>query len=351
MAPRLERLHAILKRKHLNGILVSRQPNITYLTGFLSSDSYLLITPKQIFFITDSRYYQQARSQLEGVDIRLNGRSVFNTIVNLAKDSKIKRLGFEVRGMDFAQYNQIKKLLGSIHLIATQGLIEQLRNIKQPEEIAKINKAVSITVQALRYAQRIVRPGLAEIEVAGELARFIRYRGARTTSFEIIVASGKNSAFPHHLTSRRKLKTGECVFIDIGVDYQGYKSDLTRTFFLGRIPSKISKIYKIVRQAQAQAINRIKPGVKCCEIDRSARQYIVKHGYGGFFTHNLGHGIGLEIHEQPYLSTDNKAVIRPQMIFTVEPAIYLPGEFGVRIEDDVAVTKNGCEVLSGALNK
>ncbi len=348
---RLERLHTILQKNHLDGILVSSQPNITYLTGFLSSDSYLLVTPKQNFFITDSRFYQQARAWLNGLSIKLAGRSVFNTIARLAKKCKIKHLGFEAKNLDVAQYHKIKSLLRPLHFISTHGLIEELRKIKEPEELTKIKNAVTISAHALRYAQRIIRPGFSEIEIAAELERFIRYKGARTTSFETIVASGENSALPHHLTSKRRLKRCECLFIDIGVDYQGYKSDLTRTFFLGKIPSKISKIYRIVHQAQVQAINMIKPGVKICEIDRCARQYIAKHGYGGFFAHNLGHGIGLEIHEAPFISTDNKTTTEAGMVFTVEPAIYLPGKFGVRIEDNIAVTENGCEVLSGDLDK
>ena len=368
MTHRLERLHIILQKNHLDGFLVSHQPNITYLSGCLSSDSYLLLTPKQNFFITDSRYYQQARAFFnrarkkhlggqrcsKGVgafSIRLSGRSVFNTIAKLARELKIKRLGFEARNLDVAQYQEIKKQLRPIHFISTHALIEELRKIKEPEELAKIKKAVSIAAQALRYARRIMRSGLGEIEIAAELERFIRYKGARATSFATIVASGENSAFCHHLTSRRKLKKSDCLFIDIGVDYQGYKSDLTRAFFLGKIPAKIRRVYEIVYQAQVRAINRIKPGVKICEIDRCARQYIAKQGYGGFFAHNLGHGIGLEVHELPFISTNNKATIEAGMVFTVEPAIYLPGKFGVRIEDNIVVTENGCEVLSGNLDK
>jgi Xaa-Pro aminopeptidase len=352
MTPRLERLYILLQKNHLDGVLVSHQPNITYLTGFLSSDSYLLVTPKQNFFITDSRFYQQAQVSLRrGFNIRLSGESVFNTIAKLAKKRKIKRLGFEARNLDFAQYNRIKKLLYPINFIPTQLLIEELRKIKEPEELTKIKKAVGISAQALRYARGIIRSGFSEIEIAAELERFIRYKGAGTTSFETIVASGENSCFPHHITSKRRLKECDYLFIDIGVDYQGYKSNLTRPFFLGKIPSKINKIYEVVHQAQIRAINKIKPGVKICEIDRCARQYIAKHGYGGFFTHNLGHGIGLEVHEEPYISANNKATIEPGMAFTVEPAIYLPGKFGLRLEDDIVVTRKGCEVLSGNLNK
>ena len=352
MIPRLKRLHIILQNSQLDGVLISHQPNIAYLTEAPSFDSYLLISHKQNFYITDARYYQQAHSRIKGFSIKLGGKSVFSTIAKLALEAKIKRLGFEARYLDVAQHRQIKKFLGSIEFISTQELLEELRKIKQPEELEKIKKAVRITIQALAYARKIIRPGLKEIEIAAQLEHFIRYKGGvRTTSFETIVASGKNSSFPHHLSSGRRLKQSEILFIDMGVDYQGYKSDLTRTFFLGKIPSAIRKIYNIVRQAQAQAIKGIKPGIKASDIDRRARQYIAKHGYGGFFAHNLGHGIGLEVHEEPYLSTRNKTIIEPGMVFTIEPGIYLPNKFGVRIEDDVIVTKNGCEVLSAGLDK
>ncbi len=351
MNSRITRLHTILKKNRLDGIVVSHQSNIAYLTEFPSSDSYLLITSDKSYFITDSRYYEQARLALKGIDIILGGKSVFKTIADLVLSSKIKCLGFEARNLDFAQYQQIKKFSRPTRLVPTHGLIEELRKIKDSSELTKIKKAVNIAAGALRYAKRIIRPGLREIEIAANLERFIRYKGARTTSFETIVASGKNSGFPHHLTSNKKLKEGELVFIDIGVECQGYKSDLTRVFFLGKIPSKIRQIYEIVRQAQALAIDSIRPGIKICEIDRIARQYIAKYGYGGFFGHNLGHGIGLEVHEQPYISPSNEAITEAGMIFTVEPAIYLPGKFGIRIEDDVAVTEQGREVLSANLNK
>jgi len=315
MNPRLQRLHTILQKSHCEGLLVSHQPNINYLTGFPSSDSYLLLTKKQNFFITDSRYYQEASKfftlkgnskAVKNLEVELYSNSVFNTIAQLVLRGKVKRLGFEARNLEVAQYRRIKKLLGKTRFVSTQEMIEQIRQVKEPSEITKIKKAVNIARQALKYAKGIIRPGISEREIAAELEGFIRSKGARKTSFETIVASGRNSAFPHYLTGKRRLKQRDCLFIDFGVDYQGYKSDLTRTFFLGKIPSKISKIYQIVRQAQVQAINKIKPGVRIGEIDRSARQYIAKHGYGGFFAHNLGHGIGLEVHEEPDISAAEK---------------------------------------------
>ncbi|MFC1658338.1 M24 family metallopeptidase [Candidatus Omnitrophota bacterium] len=359
------KIRIILEKSRLQGLLLSHQPNISYLTGFPSSDSFLLLTARKSFFITDSRYYQQAclffrplakkpaqRKRLTEIfKVKLSKESVFDCIAKLAGSAGIRRLGFEERHLEVAAYRRFKRLLGKVKFIPTKGLVEGLRVIKEPAELVKIKRAVEIAAQALRYIRRFIRPGIREIEIAAELERFIRYQGAGAASFETIVASGKNTAFPHHLTGKRRLEKRDCLFIDIGVDYQGYKSDLTRTLFLGKIPSQLSRIYEIVRKAQLQAIERIKPGARIEEIDRTARQYIAKCGYGGFFAHNLGHGIGLEVHEQPAISSTEKGLLQAGMVFTVEPAVYLPGKFGVRIEDDILVTQRGYEVLSHGLDK
>ncbi len=204
---------------------------------------------------------------------------------------------------------------------------------------------------ALAYIKQFLVPGVKEVEIVAELERFIRYQGARASAFDIIVASGPNSSYPHHLSGERKFKDNEPVLIDLGVDYQGYKSDLTRVFFLGKINVLARKVYDIVLKAQELAIRRIRPGAEMAEIDRVARAYIAKKGYAKNFTHNLGHGFGLEVHEDPRISGNEASAVKPQMTFTVEPGIYLPGKFGIRIEDMILVTSKGCEVLSGSINK
>ena len=206
-------------------------------------------------------------------------------------------------------------------------------------------------MDALRYIREFLSCGRSELEIAAELERFIRYHGAQSASFDIIVASGINSSYPHHLTSPKKLKSGESLVIDMGVNYRGYKSDLTRVFFLGKITLLVRRIYDIVRNAQQKAIARIKPGSSIREVDEAARSYIAQKGYGRYFGHNLGHGIGLEVHEAPKISSRQEGRLKEGMVFTIEPGIYLPGKFGIRIEDLVLVTKKGCEVLSGSLDK
>jgi len=238
-----------------------------------------------------------------------------------------------------------------VRLIPQSGIIEAFRQFKDAGEIEKIRQATQITIKAYSYIQNFLKPGIKEIEVAAEIERFIRIEGATCASFDIIVASGPNSAKPHHQTSERKLKAAEAVLIDMGVEYQAYKSDLTRVFFIGKINTLIKRIYEIVRASGAAAIETIKPGVAISSIDKAARQFISKKGCGRYFIHSLGHGVGLEVHEAPFISDKVEQVLMPGQVFTIEPGIYLPGKFGIRIEDTVLITKKGCEVLSGSLNK
>jgi Xaa-Pro aminopeptidase len=312
-----------------------------------------LVCAKENIYFTDSRYLEEAKKQLKGAAIvkKVNG-SVFKLIADSCLALGLKRIAFEGRYLAFAEYEKIKQgLKAKADLISTHSLVEDCRQIKETGELKHIEKAVRITIQALKMARRFIRPGRKEIEIAGELERFIRYHGAAGSAFEIIVASGPNSAFPHHTPGRRKLRLNEPVLIDIGVDYNGYKSDLTRVFFLGKINVLARKIYKIVLQAQELAIEKIRPGRKLSEIDAASRQFITREGFGEFFGHNLGHGIGLDVHEEPHLGPKEDNTLKPGMVVTVEPAIYLPGKFGIRLEDTVLVTKKGAKVLSGALHK
>jgi len=311
-----------------------------------------LISERKNVYFTDSRYTAQARKELKGCAVEPVSGSVFRKIAEVCRDLKLKCLGFEERHLPYAEYRQIRKELeGSIGLAPTCGMVEELRQIKTTQEIAKIRKACSIAMRAFEFIREYIRPGVKEIEVAAELERFIRYHGARSAAFDIIVASGPNSSFPHHNTSERRIKDNEPVFLDLGVDYQGYKSDLTRVILLGKINTLVGNIYRIVLEAQKKAIFGIRPGVPISRIDSLARDHIGKKGYGGYFGHGLGHGLGLEIHEAPHIGGKQVNRLQTGMVFTVEPAIYIPGKFGIRIEDMVLVTRKGSEVLSGSLNK
>jgi len=350
---RIKNIYSKLKAGKLNAILISSPANISYLTGYPSRDSYFLISKKCNIYFTDSRYTQEAKKNLKHLSrIVTIDHAAFRTIAASCRHLLLKRIGFEERNTSYAEFSHISKELKShAKLLPVHGFVESAREIKTPDEIAKIKTATQITVKALKYIAGLIKPGIREIEIAAELERFIRYNGGHGSAFNIIVASGPNSSYPHHITSRRIIRNREPVLIDLGTDYHGYKSDLTRVFFLGRINVLARRIYDIILKANNLAISAVKPGVPIKDIDAIARGYIAKYGYAEFFGHGLGHGIGLTVHEAPNISAKVNTCLQPGMVFTIEPAIYLPGKFGIRIEDTVLVNKKGREVLSGSLDK
>ncbi len=342
-----------LRANGLDGLIVSSLTDISYLTKTLNPDAYLLASLKGLIYFTDSRYTEEAKIKLKGIaNLKSINGFVFKSIAGACLDLGLKKVGFQERHLPYAEYKKIKEYLkAKAYLIPTYGILEGMRMIKGPQELAKIRKALKITALAMEFIKDFIRPGVRELEIAAEWERFIRYQGAAGSAFDLIVASGANSAFPHHTPTSRKITDNDTVLIDAGVDYLGYKSDLTRVFFLGKINSLARRIYALVLKAQAMAIKKIKPGEKASIIDAASRRYIVSKGYGNCFVHSLGHGVGLDIHEGPNISGKSEEILREGMVFTVEPAVYFPGEFGIRVEDMVLVTKNGCEVLSGLINK
>jgi len=348
----LKKIYLELEKLKLDCLLVSSAANISYLTQTRSRDAYLIVSKSKNIYITDFRYIEETKKNLTGFCIKKIESSVFKTIADTCKGMQFYRVGFEDRYLAFAEYTKIKEEMDyCVELIPTHNIVEDLRQLKTQEELEKIKFAAIIAIQAFNFIKDSISPGKKEVEIAADLERFMRYNGAYSSSFDIIVASGPNSSFPHHVTSERKIRNNEPVLIDLGVDYLGYKSDLTRVFFLGKISSSCKRIYNIVLQAQKRAIKAIKPAVNINKIDAAARQFIASQGFGGFFGHNLGHGIGLEVHEAPHVSSKETNKLLPGMVFTVEPAIYLPGKFGIRIEDMCLITKKGVEVISGSLNK
>jgi Xaa-Pro aminopeptidase len=350
MNTRVKQLQKGLAKRSVDGILVTDPYNISYLADYKCRDAYLVITAKDAVYITDGRYTQEMQKNLSGFTVKDVKPSFSQVLADLCRDRKIGRLGFEEQNVTFSMYTRLRKAI-SAEMVPLSGTVEALRLVKTPDEIGKIRVATQIAMQAYHYIRDFLKPGVKEIEIAGEIERFIRFEGATCASFDIIVASGPNAALPHYQTAERKLKAAEAVMIDMGVEYRGYKSDLTRVFFLGKMNTLITKVYTIVRAAQARALAAVKPGVSASKVDRAARQYISDKGYGRYFMHSLGHGVGLEVHEAPSVSSKVEQVLRPGMVFTVEPGIYLPGRFGIRIEDMVLVTRKGCEVISGSLNK
>ena len=346
MNKRIQEFLAFYKGHPSDAFLVTKDVNITYLTNFAACESWLLILPQKAFYITDFRYILEAKKGLKGIIVKRYGKSIFDTVFAVARDMKIKKIGFDERHMSLSAYRRFNKCLkGRIKLIAVNGAVESLREVKEKYEINQIKKALRLNLKAYSFLKGVVKPGMSEREALRRLEVFVKDKGA-TFSFDPIIASGPNSCFPHAKVTDRKIRNNEPVLVDMGIDIGGYKSDLTRVFFLGKIPRPIREICKIVQTAQQKAIDKIKAGVRASEIDHQARNHITKNGLGKYFGHSLGHGVGLEIHEGPTISKTNPAILKAGMVFTVEPAVYIPHKFGIRIEDMVLVTKDGCEVLS-----
>jgi Xaa-Pro aminopeptidase len=352
VTPQLRRLLSKLREEGIDSLLITRDVNISYLTDFDSQDSWILIVPKSRIYITDFRYLQEVKDKISGFKVyRING-SIFKSIADLSERFKLKRLFFEAKNISYAEMHAIKSFLRKrkIDFIPTYDLVESIRAIKSRDEIGMIKNSLNLTISAFAFIKRVIRAGIKESEVAIKLENFVRRKGAKL-AFEPIIASGRNSAYPHAKISNRIISRDDSILVDVGVDLKGYKSDLTRMFFLGRIPLSLRRIYNIVLQAQLEATNRIKAGSRASEIDKSARNFLVSKRLGKYFGHALGHGIGREVHEFPSISSKNDTPLKEGMVFTVEPAVYIPGRFGVRVEDIILVKKNNCEVLSAHLDK
>jgi len=349
MIPRIDRLRNRLKRKGINAIILSHPANVSYLTGFQTEESYLFVNESESLLITDFRYLAEYKNILKNSEIQIieTDKSLIHSLKKINKRIGIKNLAFEEKYLNFFLYRELKKIFVK-KLVPTKEIVEYMRAIKDKEEISLIKKAISITMDTFRYIKKILRPGIREIELAAEIERYIRIKGATQASFDIIVASGPNSSFPHAKKTNRKLCNNEPILVDLGVDFQGYKSDLTRMFFLGKMSTLFKRVYNIVETAQKLAKKAIRSGIPLEYIDKKARGFISQKGFGDCFKHSLGHGVGLEIHELPKIAPKNKKKLKNGMVLTLEPAIYLNNKFGVRIEDMVLVTPNGAEVLSGS---
>lgn len=344
---RLKKIKNKLLTEKKEAFLVIQKENQRYLSGFTGSNALLLITQDENFIITDFRYWEQAQKEAFLFKlIQSEEKDLFLKLKTLKAKYSLKHLVFEGDYLTFSQYRKLKDILGKIKLYPSSDWIEEFRKIKDEEETKRIRIAAQITDQALTLVLKNLKAGITEKEIAQELEYQIKKRGGDKIAFDIIVASGKNASLPHAKTTERKITESELIVIDLGTNFQGYNSDLTRTIFLGEIKGKLKKIYRIVWQAQKEALESVKPEEKALKIDQIARNYIEKSGFGDFFGHALGHGVGLAVHEGPVLSKLSKDILKEGMIFTVEPGIYLPEIGGVRIEDLVLVTKGGYEILT-----
>lgn len=342
-AKRISDVRKLLKQKKLNALIITSGANVTYISGFLGDDSWAAITNNAVYLLTDNRYTEQAKKQCRGCKIIVRKGPMGQAVAEiLAKSKGTKSIAVE-SSTTIEQLVQLKKHIKQ-PVKSVSGIVESLRRTKDNTEIKKIKAAIKIAAKALKNTLRKIRPGITESELAGVLDLEIRKLGSQN-SFETIVAFGANAAEPHHISGSRRLKKNDTVLIDFGARLNGYCSDLTRCFTIGKINTRYAKAYEAVEQAQKAAIEKVKAGVDAREVDEAARKVIRKYGFKPH-GHGTGHGLGLQVHEQPAVTGKMKVELKAGDVITIEPGIYTPGKFGIRLEEDILVTASGCKVLS-----
>ncbi|MDQ0256266.1 Xaa-Pro aminopeptidase [Evansella vedderi] len=344
---RLEQVREQFSKYEIDGILISSSYNRQYMTGFTGTAGVALISEKEAKFITDFRYVEQAQEQAKGFEIVQHSGPIQEEIAKQVKELGIKQLGFEKDHVTYSAFETYKQTIET-SLIPVSGLVEKMRLIKDESEISIIKEAVQIADAAFEHILSYIRPGVKEIDVSNELEFFMRKKGAVSSSFDIIVASGYRSALPHGVASDKVIESGELVTLDFGAYYKGYCSDITRTVAVGNPSDELKKIYNTVLEAQLKGVQGIKPGITGKDADALTRDHITEQGYGDYFGHSTGHGLGMEVHEGPGLSFRSDTVLVPGMVVTVEPGIYVGGLGGTRIEDDIVITEDGNEILSSS---
>jgi Xaa-Pro aminopeptidase len=345
---RVQKLRQMLREQGLDAILVTRPENQRYLSGFTGGEAALVITQSDALLLTDFRYYEQVAEEAPDFQlVKVQGK-MSQVLKQLFKRHGVKAVAFESTHVPFAEYQEWRRATRGVKWVPTQHAVESLRMIKDDAELAWIRKAIAIADAACDHIRGFVRAGVTEKQVAWELESYMRTHGADELAFPLIVGSGPNGAKPHAVLQERPIQEGEAIVLDLGARVSGYNSDLTRTICLGKPDKKLQTIYDIVLRAQLAAEHGAKPGMKGQEVDALARQVIRDAGYAERFGHNLGHGVGLAVHEDPGAGPTATATFEPGMLCTIEPGIYLPGWGGVRIEDIVLFTANGVEVLTHA---
>ena len=330
-------------------MLITNETNVTYLTGFMGDSTWLLLTPSHEVLISDFRYITQLEEECPGVEtlIRTSKTKLHESAAQAVQKAKVKKLGVEGHSLTLENHRLLQEVLSGVSLEEVNWSIEQIRSVKDAYEIAETRHAVTLASRGFDFLKAILTSEITELELAHELEHCMRRLGASGVAFPPIIAVGDRGALPHYSPGSLKVGDADTLLVDWGAQtLSKYKSDLTRTLVTGKLTKKFEKIYNTVLEAQQLAITGIRPGVACEEIDALARDFIRKSGYGKYFDHGLGHGIGLNIHELPRFSQVSPTCLKPGMVVTVEPGIYVPGWGGVRIEDDVLVTSDGCEVLS-----
>jgi len=347
MSERLNVFRKTIEDHNLDAMLITNPINRQYLSSFDGSSGMLLVSKDNAYLVTDFRYIEQATAQAKEFEVKRWKDNLYEELGALIKEKSWGKLGFESKHVVYSVYNDMKDKI-SVELIPVEDAVKNQRMVKSSSEQDILRRGAKILDQAFNYICSIIKPGMSEADLALELEIFLRRQGAEKPSFQFIVASGVRGAMPHGTASDKIMQQGELVTIDYGGVFEGYATDMTRTVALGKPGQKAREIYKLVLEGQQKASRAVKPFLKACEVDAVARGIFEKAGYGQYFGHGLGHGIGLETHEFPVLNQHSKTVLEAGMAVTVEPGIYIPQWGGVRIEDMVIITDHGPELLTNS---
>lgn len=346
MKSRIEQLRAEFANPGLDAFLITFTPHLRYFSNFSGSHGIGLVTNRSLFLITDGRYMMQARQQARGWRVFIADDSLFDEMrrKNLLRQGW--RIGIDGSSLPYLTFLTLKSKFPGVTFLTKGGMVEKIAAVKDPSEIQKIKRAAAITDKVFQEILGIIRPGIHELDIAAEISYRQRKHGAEADAFETIVASGTRGSLPHGRATPKKIQKGELVTLDFGCIVEGYYSDLTRTVAVGRPTREQKNIYQTVLDAQTRALEHVKSGVLARDLDAVARSYIKKKGYGRYFSHSLGHGLGLQIHEPPRISSRSAARLQTGNVITIEPGIYIPAMCGVRIEDDVLIKNGQNEVLT-----
>jgi Xaa-Pro aminopeptidase len=347
---RQTKLREHLATTQIDGLLVSHLPNIRYLCGFTGSAGLLLVEEFGSIFFTDVRYDTQAHEEVKAAKVVIAKQALLEAAAAMLGQGRKrgkKTIGIEADHLTVAEKKRLASLLPArVNLKDARSVVEKARMVKDDDELTRIRAAVVLGAKLFDRAVEVLRPGVKEVEIAAEMELAARRAGAEEMSFPTIIAAGSRSALPHGRASAQPVPSGAFVVCDFGVILSGYCSDQTRTVWVGRVSDEARTTYRAVRESQQAGIEAVRPGIAVGEVDAAARKVLRKARLGRFFTHSTGHGVGLEIHESPRVAKGQREILQPGMVITIEPGVYFPGKWGVRIEDMVVVTDGGCEVLT-----
>ena len=348
MSTRLARLRQEMHERGMDAFFVSSLPNVRYLSGFSGSNGLCVVTGKEMVLVTDSRYARQSRVEARRCRRIVTSQGLIEAVAEDGNLKRVRNAGFEPDHISYAQYRSLKRLFPGVTFLGHGDLGEDLALTKDPAEVENIRKSAGISDRVFMEVVSLIRPGVKEVELAAEISYLQKRHGGERDAFEPIVASGERALLPHARATGKRIKRGEMAILDFGTTCGGFCSDLTRTVAVGKPSSRAREMYALVLEAHGAAIAAARGGMMARDLDAVARGILQRAGYGRYFVHSLGHGLGLSIHERPRVSPLSREELRSGSVITIEPGLYVPGVGGVRIEDDVLLTRTGCRVLTGA---